>query len=119
MDKDILAHFFPEGLLDWFDITGFESGQDGSIKGFYKIHLSEKNTLPPGYEPSEYESKGFFEAKSIVDFPIRARNVYLVIKRRRWRKKDDPSVIVSSDLSFLAQGSKMTAELAAFLKGAH
>lgn len=119
MEHDLLSHFFPEGLLDWFEVTGFEQGQDGSIKGFYKIQLTEKNRLPEGYSESNYESKGFFEPKSILDFPIRGRTVYLVIKRRRWRSKTDPSMSLSSDLSFLAEGTKMTAELADFLKAAH
>jgi len=35
MDQQLLSHFFPEGLLDWFDISGFEQGQDGSIHSFY------------------------------------------------------------------------------------
>lgn len=118
MDKSVLELIFPEDLLNWFDITGFEQGQDGSIKGFYKINLSEKNKLPDGYDSSEYESQGFHEAKSILDFPIRGRTVFLVIKRRRWRSKTDSSISISSDLSFLAKGSKMTAELAAFLKAA-
>jgi hypothetical protein len=119
MEHDLLSHFFPEGLLNWFEVTGFEHGQDGSIKGFYKIHLTEKNRLPEGYSASDYESKGFFAPKSIMDFPIRGRTVFLVIKRRRWRSKTDPSMSLSSDLSFLAEGTKMTAELADFLKAAH
>jgi hypothetical protein len=71
----LLAHFFPEGLLDWFDLGGFEQGQDESIKGLYKIHLTEKNQLPEGYDANDYESKGFYPPKSIADFSIRGRRV--------------------------------------------
>ncbi|MDV7396437.1 hypothetical protein RZS08_33895 [Arthrospira platensis SPKY1] len=41
--------------------------------------------LPEGADPAEWESKGFGGPRTIVDFPIRGRNVSLVMRRRRWR----------------------------------
>jgi transposase len=82
----------------------------------YNIHLEEKNVLPQGYTNDDYESKGFHLPKTIQDFPIRGKAVYLIIKRRRWRHKEHGKII-QSDYSFIADGSKLTEELSAFLKG--
>ncbi len=107
---DYIKYFLPNGLLDIFDITLMEE-QDKS----FSIHLEEKNNLPPGFNSSEYESKGFYEVKKIQDFPIRGKAVYLYIKRRRWRKKDTGEII-HRDFTLIATGTKLTQELADFLK---
>jgi len=77
--------------------------------------LAEKNDLPKGYNRLNYESKGFYPEKTIQDFPIRRKAVYLVIKRRRWREKQS-RIEIKSDYSFIAEGSKLTIELSDFLK---
>lgn len=78
--------------------------------------MEEQNKLPTGYSTSEYESKGFSSQSMIQDFPIRGKAVYLLIKRRRWRHKETKKEI-TSDYSFIAEGSKITKELSDFLKG--
>ena len=78
--------------------------------------MDEKNIFPKEYNSSEYESKGFYEQKVVQDFPIRGKAVYLCIRRRRWRCKVNKSKEVRSDYSFIAEGSKLTVELSAFLK---
>lgn len=118
MEKDIFKLFIPAGLLDQFDIEGFEQKPvPGSIGSKLYIYLTEKNQLGSGYNPSEWESKGFCKPKTIQDFAIRTNLVYLVIKCRSWSNKSDPNRIITNDLSFLAKGTKLTAELSAFLKG--
>jgi hypothetical protein len=116
--KSIISSFLPQGLLDHFEII--EQKDLGYIvtkpEGFY-IYLEEKNVLPEGYDNSSYESKGFYKEKTIQDFPVRGKALYLVVKRRRWRLKSDPKVIIKSDYSFIAQGAKLTQEVADFLKG--
>ncbi len=112
-----LSIFLPEDLLKHFDLLDIEELGDVSTKKlFYQIELKEKNTLPEGYNIDEYESKGFYPPKTIQDFPIRGKAVYLKIKRRRWRNKEDKSEI-KSDYRFIAEGSKLTEELSDFLKG--
>lgn len=107
---DLIKHFLPQGLLDIFDITSIEQ----EAKHF-SIHLQEKNNLPEGFNTLEYESKGFYEVKKIQDFPIRGKAVYLYLKRRRWRRKDNKEVI-HRDFTIVATGTKLTQELADFLK---
>jgi len=116
MEKELLKLILPEGLLDHFDIEKIDKGVEKDGKPFIRIHLLEKNQIPEGYNPDEFESKGFHRTKSLVDFPIRGHFVYLNIKRRRWRHKENHNLVISNDYSSLAEGTKMTAELSAFLK---
>lgn len=117
MDFSIFSSFLPQGLLTHFDIIDFKELGDLQTKNdcFY-IYLDEKNILPKDFKNAEFESKGFYERTIIQDFPIRGKAVYLGIRRRRWRNKFDKSIEVKSDYSFIAEGSKLTVELSAFLK---
>ena len=118
MDIDLLKYILPSELLSHFTIVGLSEYLDKStnISSLY-ISLEEQNVLPSGYDHSHYESKGFYPEKQIQDFPIRGKSVYLLIRRRRWRNKDNPSEIIHNDYSFIAEGSKLTKELSDFLKG--
>jgi len=116
--KHLLNYFLPKGLLEHFQITDFhELGHIATKTDSYFIFLEEKNELPSFYDKTLYESKGFYEEKTIQDFPIRGKAVYLVVKRRRWRLKSEPKEIIKSDYSFIAEGVKLTQEVADFLKG--
>lgn len=119
MEHNQLAEsFLPAGLLSQFDLINIlELGQVKYKRTNFYIYLDEKNQLPDGYDSKFYESKGFFNSKYIQDFPIRGRAVYLVIRRRRWRHKERPEEEISTDCSFIAEGSKLTKELSDFLKG--
>ena len=80
--------FLPKDLLSHFLIRDIQTLYEIKLKReIFHIYLEEKNDLPKGYDKSNYEFKGFYNAKLIQDFPIRGKAVYLVIKRRRWRNK--------------------------------
>lgn len=115
---DISALFLPEDLLDHFDVISvLELGDCSTKKMIFEIHLEEKNQLPSHYKKEDYESKGFYSSKRVQDFPIRGKALYLVIKRRRWRLKQDKKAEIKSNYSFISEGSKLTKEIADFLKG--
>lgn len=119
MDTSLFKYVLPEELLRYFDIERVvESVIPSSTEHQLHIYLTEKNQLPEGYVAQEWESKGFYDPKTITDFPLRGKLVYLVLKCRRWRNKAEPGRIIRRDFSFLAQGVKMTADLTAFLKQA-
>jgi len=114
--KEIVKLILPKGLLDYFDVTGMkEVSSSAEQDEHYIITLEEKNTLPDGFAESEYESKGFYKARLIHDFPLRGKAVYLEIHRRRWRHKVDKKDI-HRDFTLIAEGTKFTKELSAFLK---
>ena len=118
MDSTYLSIFLPEQLLTHFEIKKISQlGLIETKSDCFYIELEEKNKLPFEYNNEDYESKGFYKSKEIQDFPIRGKAVYLVIKRRRWRLKADKKVEIKSDYSFISEGSKLTIELSAFLKG--
>ena len=105
-------------MLDYFNIVDFKELGDIAVKKdcFY-VYLDEKNALPSVGNADEYESKGFNSRTLIQDFPVRGKALYLGIRTRRWRMKTDKSKEIKNDYTFIAEGSRLTAELSAFLKG--
>lgn len=117
MELSFISHFLPNGLLEHFSITKLSDLCFIKEKQHYfEISLEENNKILKQVDSSLYESKGFTEI-TIQDFPIRGKAVYLKIKRRRWRLKDNPNSIIRNDFSFIAEGSGFTQELSDFLKG--
>jgi hypothetical protein len=123
MDKDInqslLELILPEGILEYFDIVGFDKGNSG--KYVYDktliIYLEEKNQIPKEYKHYKYKASGFMEPRLINDYPIRNMLVTLSVKRRRWDVEIEGEVKkISRDWNVVAQGTRMSAEYAAFLK---
>lgn len=113
-----ISSFLPQGMLDHFMITDFkEVGHVATKTDSFYLYLEEKNELPSGYDTSLYESKGFYAEKIVQDFPVRGKPFYLLVKRRRWRLKSDHNIIIKSDYSFIADGVKLTQDVADFLKG--
>ena len=68
----------PEEILLHFEIIGV----DKTINEIH-IHLDEKSH-PELQSDIHYESKGFTQAVSITDFPIRDHKVLLKVRSRRW-----------------------------------
>jgi hypothetical protein len=117
MYKEVLSHFLPEGIPEYFEITSVKEKYDeSSKKKKLEIYLEEINQIPTGNIINEYESKGFYNEKTIHDFPARAKVLDLVIKRRRWRHKENHSEIKRDDYPIIAKSSKITKELSDFLK---
>jgi hypothetical protein len=91
LEKDLFSLILPEGLLQYFAINAVHFlGDVATKKMFYQIHLEENNEILVDYDKTQFESKGF-TVITIQDFPLRGKAVYLVIKRRRWRNKQNPS----------------------------
>jgi len=117
LNTSLISHVLPSDLLNYFTTTEVQELCNIITKEvFIEINLEENNRLPNSYSRLHYESKGFLSSKRIQDFPLRGKAVYLTIKRRRWRHKVTKEEI-RSDYSFIAEGSKLTVELSAFLKG--
>jgi len=109
----LLSLFLPKEIALHFDlITAKEEVNK------ITLYLEEKNIVPPPLKSEEYESKGFFEEQRVQDFPIRGKEVYLNIKRRRWRHKTSKEE-VKREWNSVTKGSKLTADLADFLKEYH
>lgn len=117
METELLKFILPSELLRYFELERVEESPiPGSVEKQLHIHLKEINELPDGYSPADWESKGFYEPKTVTDFPLRGKMVYLVLRCRRWRNKQESNQEIRRNFTFLASGVKMTAELSAFLK---
>ncbi len=60
----------------------------------------------------------FTDEGVIQDFPIRGKAVYLHVRRRRWRDTEDGSIF-TYDCELAEEGTRLTPEFVAFLKGTH
>ena len=117
LERSLLEEILPTLLHEHFEIVGhLKLGCIETKKMEIEIHLDERNELPIGHSRSDYESKGFLPSSRVQDFPIRGKAVHLVIRRRRWRHKQTQQEI-TSDYTFIAEGSRLTQELSDFLKG--
>ena len=109
----VIAHLIlPSGILDYFTIIKVVQSEES-----IHIYLEEQNIKPEEYSTIQLTSKGFFDEIKVQDFPIRGKEVFLFIKRRRWVDKDGK--IVYRNWELVAQGTRMTKEFAAFLKVIH
>ena len=110
MNLDGYSLLLPEGTLDYFNVINVVEDSAQIV-----IYLEEKNLVPNEYKDQETESKGFYEPVVVRDFPIRGREVFLNVRRRRWIIKPDGQYI-SRNWQLVASGTSMTREFASFLK---
>lgn len=103
----------PEVLIKYFDMNKhFIKGDE------IHFYFTELNEAPEDYKDAKLHSKGFFPEATVQDFPIRGKNVFLHITRRRWIVEDTGKA-VSRDWQLVAKGTRITSEFATFLKGIH
>ena len=101
----------PMQILDYFTIAGVEQ-----TKSEIHISLDEKMNAELSGD-IHFESKGFMEAVSVTDFPIRDHKVILRIRRRRWADtRTGKSFSIPIDLDVVAKGTRYSKEFGAFLK---
>ena len=109
-ESNLLNAFLPKGILEYFTIIKVDQ-----FKESINIHLEENNMIPEEYVNDKLTSKGFYDEIKVQDFPIRGKEVYLYIKRRRW-VNETRGTIVMRNWELVAKGTRMTQEFASFLK---
>ena len=104
----------PSEILNYFTITGVEQSEtEIHIKLDEKVDEELRNDV-------HFASKGFMEAVSVADFPIRDHKVILCIRRRRWiDTRTGKSFTIPIDLDIVAKGTRYSKEFGAFLKEAY
>jgi hypothetical protein len=107
---DLLKLILPEFLINHFDLV--KNTKNGEVMHLY---FEERNTVLKEQTSRELIAHGFHKEVTIQDFPLRGNTVYLHVKRRRWLDKTTGEV-VQRDWNLVAQGTRMTAEFADFLK---
>ena len=109
--KSLMKLILPSFLVDHFEVVNVSE-----ISSRIDIYLEEYITVPIEYKDLDLISHGFHKQSTIKDFPIRGKQVYLYVKRRRWLNKQTQEV-VSRNWELTAKGTRMTSEFASFLKG--
>jgi len=113
LEQELLSLLLPAGLTEYFELTHVEKKADG-----YHLHLSQRNIRPMAVKDHRLESKGFYDEVTIRDFPLRGKACFLHLRRRKWWDHDTGKPVYSSWDS-VAEGTRLTAEFAAFLKETH
>ena len=115
MEQDYLKMLaqvvLPREILGYFTIAGVEQSET-------EIHIKLDERMKRKLSgDANFESKGFMEAVSVTDFPIRDRKVILRIRRRRWTdRRTGKSFVIPIDLDIVAKGTRYSKEFGAFLK---
>ena len=109
---EVLARLvLPSGILDYFAIVGIEQSSTEFHISLDELESSEMLNAP------HFESKGFMDAVSVTDFPIRDHKVILHIRRRRWTDlRTGKSFSLPIDLAIVCKGTRYSKEFGAFLK---
>ncbi len=115
MEQDYLKMLaqvvLPREILAYFTIAGIEQSETE-----IHIKLDEKMSRKLS-DDVNFDSKGFMEAVSVTDFPIRDHKVILHIRRRRWTDiRTGKSFTIPIDLDIVAKGTRYSKEFGAFLK---
>lgn len=108
----ILKSVFPAVITEYFEFTDYKESEDK-----LEYWLDERNYLERAeYRKGTVSSYGFTEAKTVQDFPIRGRSVYLHIRRRRWYDRATGETFSYNYDNLVESGSKLSPEFVAFLK---
>lgn len=111
----LLKLVFPEVLMDYFDIMGYQEHEDR-----LDFWLDEKDyPIYEDYKKGTVRSYGFTPEKVIQDFPLRGRPVYLHVRRHKWRDTSTGEIFSYTYDDLTTEGTKLTPEFVAFLKGTH
>ena len=111
IETSLLKLLLPDFIVEHFEVCKIDQHS-----GRVDFYLEEKALVPEAYQNEAMISHGFHKQSVIRDFPVRGKQVYLYIRRRRWLNKKTNEV-VSIDWGVTAKGTRMTGEFAAFLKG--
>lgn len=106
----LIDFVLPQGLKHYFELINHQSDEEN-----LHLYLEEQNIIPEEYTADKLESKGFFNEIILQDFPLRGRNVFLHIKRRRWFNHTTGTVVYR-DWTLVAKGTRITKDFGAFLK---
>lgn len=103
----------PEGILDWFDLENVRVEKNGENRVFH-IHLDENSNTPD--DRTDLRPNGFTRESVFNDFPIRGSEVFLHVRRRRWKNEKNENVM--TDCELIQEHTRCSKEFAAFLKEA-
>ena len=112
--KDLLELLVPSEISDHFEFDRYTLES-----GVYRIYLIEKDDnahIPREiYRTGKAVLDGYMNPLELQTYPIKGKEVFLVLKRRRWKVKRTTKGY-SNSYSFHKPGMKATHEFGLFLK---
>ena len=112
--NELIALIVPKEILEHFDYDSYEDQNTCFI-----IRLIEKNDI--AHIPKEilHDGKavldGFMNTIELQTYPLKGKEVFLELKRRRWKKKGTSKGYFNT-YDFNEKGIKATREFGSFLK---
>ena len=100
----------PSGFIENFKITGITNDAND-----VEISLDEFDNLPEERLGHKVESKGFLDAVTVRDFPLRDKRVNFEVRRRKWYDCTTSEYFTNS-YDAVYKGTRYSKEFAAFLK---
>lgn len=113
MEKSLITLIVPEEILKDFEYTGHEL-----VSNVYRIYLREKDDLehkPLSKTNSKLVKDGYFNPIELQTYPLKGKEVFLYLRRRRWKIKGSNEDIYN-EYEFHKKGMKATKEFGFFLK---
>lgn len=112
--KELINLLVPEDILEHFEYEKYEFESN-----VYRIYLVEKNDV--SHIPKEILHKGkavldgYMNPEELQTYPIKGKEVFLYLKRRRWKIKGNTKGYQNS-YQFHREGMKATKDFGDFLK---
>ena len=110
--KKLIELIAPEEVNKYFNLTSILEK-----KTSITISFEEKEDLIPGeLQGKEVVLDGFLNPIVLQTFPLKDKQVYLSIKRRRWKERGQPENSYFNTYDLYRPGMKTTREFGNFLK---
>lgn len=107
----IMQLVLPKVLVEYFTIVDMRSQADK-----IEFWLDEKEYMErEDYKKGTIRSYGFTQSKTIQDFPLRGKPVFLHVRRRRWRDSSTGEIFSYSYDDLTVEGSKLTSEFGTYV----
>lgn len=106
--------FVPDEILEHFEVTGLDQG--GQVIVIDLVERDDVKHIPKAIlHDGKSVKDGYMNTIEIQTFPAQGKEVFLRLKRRRWKKKGT-SKGYHNTYNFIDQGMKATKAFGAFLK---
>lgn len=106
----VLKRVFPEVITDNFEFTDYKESDSVIEYG-----LDEREYMScDDYKKGTVSPYGFTEPKTIQDFPIRGRSVYLHIRRRKWIDRSTGEIFTYTYYNLTEAGTKLSPKFVVF-----
>lgn len=108
----VLRTVFPEVITDNFEFTDYIEQADR-----LEYWLDEREYMSrEDYKKGTVRPYGFTDYKTIEDFPIRVRSVYLHVRRRKWIDRSTGEIFTYDFDGLTESGSKLSPRVCCFFK---